>query len=266
VARPGKPRRGRPIKPADVKLDGGRRLDRESAVPLYFQLGAALRERLVTGAWAPGSRFPTEREIGEGYDVSRTVIRRAMALLVSDGLIELKRGDGAYVAAPRRKIRPLGLLMALAERPDGLSVRVRTARNERAKEGVARLLELGPRESRVTHVTALFEIEDETVCLLDSYAPADDVPWLLPAVKALERGESPSSPSGLDLGAAEVGVELSFYSAWGGPQLGAAPGDPALIGQLVQLGRTSSRRKERRLEFSHLVFRADRAHVAFEVD
>ncbi len=266
MANPGEPRRGRPIKPADVKLGAGRRLDRESTVPLYFQLGTALRERLLTGAWPPGSRFPTEREIGEGYGVSRTVIRRALALLVSDGLIELKHGDGAYVSPPRRRIRPLGLLKALVEPPAGLTVRLRTARNERPKEGVASLLGLGSRVGRVTHVTALLEIEGEPVGLLDSYAPADEVPWLLPAVKEVGTGKAPVLPRGLRLGRAEVGIELSFYSAWGGPQIGASPGDPALIGQLVQLGRISSRGKEIRLEFAHLVLRADRAHVVFDVD
>jgi DNA-binding GntR family transcriptional regulator len=266
LASSGKPRRGRPIKPADVKLDVDRPLDRQSRVPLYFQLGAALRERLVTGSWAPGSRFPTEREIGEGYDVSRSVIRRAMALLVSDGLIEMKRGAGAYVAPPRRKIRPLGLLEALVAPPRGLAVRVRTARNESAKEGVARLLGLATPRSQVTHATALFEIEDEPVCLLDSYVPTDAAPWLLAAMKEVRRGRFPTPPAGLRLSRAEIGIELSFYSAWGGPQLGATPGEPAQIGQLVQFGSTSGRGKERRLEFSHLVFRANRAHLTFDSD
>jgi GntR family transcriptional regulator len=263
---PGKKKRGRPIKPADVKLGAGRRLDPDCAVPLYFQLGAALRERLLTGDWAPGSRFPTEREIGESYGVSRTVIRAAMTLLVSDGLVVMRRGAGAYVARPRREVRPLGLVRALLAPPEGMTINVKTARSERPKEGIARLLELGPRPGRVTHVTALLEIEEEPVCLLDSYSPVDAVPWLLGAVKAIDAGGDPDVPPGLVLGRAQVGVELSFYSEWGGPQLGASPGDPALIGQLIQLGRPSKRARERRLEFAHLVFPADRAHVVFELD
>jgi GntR family transcriptional regulator len=263
---PGKKKRGRPIKPADVKLGAGRRLDPDCAVPLYFQLGAALRERLLTGDWAPGSRFPTEREISESYGVSRTVIRGAMALLVSDGLVVMRRGAGAYVARPRREVRPLGLVKALLARPEGMTINVKTARSERPKEGVARLLELGSRPGRVTHVTAVFEIEDEPICLLDSYSPVDALPWLLGAVKAVERGDAPDLPSGLELGRARGGIELSFYSDWGGPQLGASPGDPALIGHLIQPGRTTRRAKEQRLEFAHLVFPADRAHVVFEVD
>src|ERR1700753_1802144 len=94
--------------------------------PLYFQLYPSHGERLLTGTWPPGARFPTEREIGEAYEVSRSVIRRALALLVSDGLIEMARGDGAYVSSPRLSIRPLGLIKALVEPPDRLTVRVRS--------------------------------------------------------------------------------------------------------------------------------------------
>ena len=53
-----------PRTPLRCLLIGGRALDRDSVVPLYFQLGAVLKEMVETGAWQPGARFPTEREIG----------------------------------------------------------------------------------------------------------------------------------------------------------------------------------------------------------
>jgi hypothetical protein len=68
----------------------------------------------------------------------------------------------------------------------------------------------------------------------------------------------------LALGDAEIRIELSFFSAWGGPQLEATPGDPTMIGQLIQWGRLPDGEEEVRIEFAHLIFRPDRAQLDFK--
>jgi GntR family transcriptional repressor for pyruvate dehydrogenase complex len=47
----------------------------------------------------PGDRLPSERELGEQFGVSRTVIREAVRALVAKGLIEVRSGSGLRVAA-----------------------------------------------------------------------------------------------------------------------------------------------------------------------
>lgn len=54
--------------------------------------------RISRGELPPGARFPTEREVTEGFSVSRTVVREAFARLAARGLLVSKRGSGAYVA------------------------------------------------------------------------------------------------------------------------------------------------------------------------
>lgn len=49
------------------------------------------------GELPPGSRYPTEREITERFGVSRTVVREAFARLSAHGLLESRRGSGAFV-------------------------------------------------------------------------------------------------------------------------------------------------------------------------
>jgi GntR family transcriptional repressor for pyruvate dehydrogenase complex len=44
-----------------------------------------------------GSRLPSEKELGEKFNVSRTVIREALRLLKAKGLISIHKGKGAYV-------------------------------------------------------------------------------------------------------------------------------------------------------------------------
>lgn len=68
---------------------------------LSTQLGATLRERIAAGEFPPGSRLPTEAQLCEAHQVSRTVVREAIAELRADGLVEARRGSGVYVLEPQ---------------------------------------------------------------------------------------------------------------------------------------------------------------------
>lgn len=256
---------GRPRQSADVSLAGSRALDRNSDVPLYFQLGAALREKLDSDARRSGSRFPTEREIAEEFGVSRTVIRRALDLLVNDGVIVRRKGSGAFVTAPRREVKVAGLVKALSDRPDNLTLTVRMAREESPDRSVAHFLDMEKRPTLVTHVTAVVHIDDQPVCLIDSYSPSILVPWMLPTVQALQAATQLPKPATLNLGRATVSIELTFFGSWGGPQLGASAGNPALMASLIQFGRTKGAKRDRPLEFAHLIYRGDNTQLAFEL-
>jgi GntR family transcriptional regulator len=72
-----------------------------SGVPLYRQIEAELRERIRNGALRPGAQVPTEPELMGEYGVSRATVRQALAGLIAEGLLEIRRGLGTYVVAPR---------------------------------------------------------------------------------------------------------------------------------------------------------------------
>lgn len=58
------------------------------------QLLAAIRE----AGLQPGARIPSERELGERFGVSRTVIREAIRHLAAKGVLEVLTGSGVQVA------------------------------------------------------------------------------------------------------------------------------------------------------------------------
>lgn len=66
-------------------------------------LGERVAERLLRKirdeGLAPGSRLPSEQAMAEHFGVSRTVVRDAIALLKADGLLETRKGSGAFVCA-----------------------------------------------------------------------------------------------------------------------------------------------------------------------
>jgi GntR family transcriptional regulator, transcriptional repressor for pyruvate dehydrogenase complex len=59
-----------------------------------------IREQIVHRLLAPGSKLPTEKEMGEQHSVSRVVVREAIARLRHEGLVTSHQGRGVFVASP----------------------------------------------------------------------------------------------------------------------------------------------------------------------
>jgi len=67
---------------------------------LADRVTGALYEQIRQGDFAPGARMPSENELTERFQVSRTVIREAISRLKSEGLVGSRRGSGTVVLAP----------------------------------------------------------------------------------------------------------------------------------------------------------------------
>jgi GntR family transcriptional regulator len=66
----------------------------------YAQLADALRHRVQKGEWAPGgAALPAESALAEEHGVALGTMRRALQLLVDEGLIERIHGRGTFVRA-----------------------------------------------------------------------------------------------------------------------------------------------------------------------
>ena len=265
MVKPIRPVSGQPRQSAAVSLAGSSGLDRDSDVPLYFQLAAALKVKLEVGGWEAGTRFASEREIEEEFKVSRAVIRPALDLLVGDGAIVRIKGSGAFVAPPRREIQVTGLVRLLLDRDDDLTITILSARRRHPDPTVLHFLGIEDRRTLVAHVTAVADFGRPSVFLIDSFSAVTHVPWLLPAARALETRAKPPEPDGLDLTRATVSIEHTFFGEWGSSQVGASAGDPALMGRFLQFGRPDESGREHPLEFARLIYRADGAQLAFEL-
>jgi GntR family transcriptional regulator len=265
MVKPTQPVQGRPKRLSPVSLADVGELDRDSDVPLYFQLATALKVLLEIGTWEAGARFASERELEEHFKVSRAVIRPALELLVGDGAIFRIKGSGAFIAPPRREVGVAGLVKLSLESHDDLAITVHSARERRPNSTVSHFLELEDMQTPITHVTAVVDFGRPSVFLLDSFSNAAHVPWLLSVARAFQIGAKPPRPNGLDVTRATVSIEHTFFGEWSSSQVGASAGDPALMGRFVQFGRPEGSQRERPLEFARLVYRADSAQLAFEL-
>lgn len=78
-----------------------RPLDRNSPVPLYFQIAENLKRAIEDGTLKPGERLDNELDLTERLGVSRPTVRQAVQRLVEQGLVVRRRGLGTVVVAPR---------------------------------------------------------------------------------------------------------------------------------------------------------------------
>src|SRR5579859_3785171 len=72
-------------------------LERTSNTPLYQQICEKIREAILSGQLAEGTRLPTERALASALGVNRTTVMNAYNQLASDGLVEGHVGRGTLV-------------------------------------------------------------------------------------------------------------------------------------------------------------------------
>lgn len=73
-------------------------IDRRSPVPFYAQLKDLMLADITARGLEAGDRIPTERELCEAYDVSRTVVRQTLLELERAGTISREKGRGTFLA------------------------------------------------------------------------------------------------------------------------------------------------------------------------
>lgn len=73
----------------------------------------AIQDLILDGQLQPGMRLPPEREFAERLGVSRTVLREAVRILVTKGLLDTRHGVGTVVrqVSNDQFLEPLSLLL-----------------------------------------------------------------------------------------------------------------------------------------------------------
>lgn len=80
----------------------------------FRMLATRLRQQIADGQWSVGGRLPTEQELARTHEVGLNTVRRAINLLVDEGLVRRRQGSGTFVTsapADGRKRRFIGVLV-----------------------------------------------------------------------------------------------------------------------------------------------------------
>ena len=84
-------------------------VDRGRSVPLSRQIYEAIRNSILEGRIAPGTRLPSTRVLAQDLGVSRTTIRQCFDQLIDEGYLVGRVGHGSFVPRdlPHQDARPV---------------------------------------------------------------------------------------------------------------------------------------------------------------
>ena len=149
------------------------RVDRDSPIPLYFQIAESLKQQIEDGRLRPGDRLDNELDLTQRLGVSRPTVRQAVQRLVEQGLVVRRRGVGTVVQPPRvlRSVALTGLyddLRASHRRPE---TTVLDVAETDADAEIATLLAI-PEGSRVLSMERLRSADGTPIAVLRNYLSA----------------------------------------------------------------------------------------------
>jgi len=157
-------------------------IDKEVPIPYHYQLRELLRDEIAAGRWQVGERLPSERELCETFNLSRTTVREAIEALVNEGLLRREKGRGTFVAEPKilesLLQTPIGFTDSMLEQ--GYHVETKVLRMEvvSAPSTIGRELRLRSDESVIV-IDRLRFILNEPILLVTSYVPQKICPSLI---------------------------------------------------------------------------------------
>jgi DNA-binding FadR family transcriptional regulator len=61
------------------------------------QLADILRAQIAGGAYPPGSKIPSYRQLRDAHNVALNTAQAAIRMLAADGIVEIRPARGAYV-------------------------------------------------------------------------------------------------------------------------------------------------------------------------
>ncbi len=84
----------------------------------YETVAAKIVKLIASRGLKPGDKLPTELEMTEMFNVSRTVVREAIKALASNGIVRSRQGSGLYLADETQSTKLLPFIFTAAVKPE----------------------------------------------------------------------------------------------------------------------------------------------------
>lgn len=226
----------------------------------YEALRAQIAADIVAGL-APHDPLPSERALMTTFAVSRMTVRRALSLLVDEGLVYSRRGSGTYVADPAMISKSLSLTSFsedVRERGMTPGARSQRVRRRQAEADVAADLGISP-GMPVVHLERVRTADGIPLCIEEVWLSADLVPedFATGTVTSLYRA---LSELGIDPERASQTIRATVVNADQAAELDVAPQSAAF-----SVSRVTYTADGRPIERAHSLYRADRYDFTFSV-
>ena len=235
-----------------------------SPTPLYEQIKAILRSRVLDGTYKPHEQLPSESEMMTAFNVSRITVRQALNDLQNEGLVFRIHGKGTFVSKPKA-FQDLGRLQGFGEamRKMGYETfaRVVSMRTVVPSAQVQERLHLSKR-AKVTELQRIRFLNREPISLDVTYLPAD-----IGARLAKEDLASRDifvileNDYGMSLGHADLQIGSTLADERLAGQLQVEEGSPVLV-----IERTTHTTDGKPIDYEHLYYRGDAFQYKVRVD
>jgi len=73
-------------------------IDPAAAAPIWRQISDGMRRLVASGSLPAGTAVPSVRELARELRINPATVSKAYQLLVADGALEVRRGEGTFVA------------------------------------------------------------------------------------------------------------------------------------------------------------------------
>jgi GntR family transcriptional regulator len=238
------------------------KLNKQSPVPLYYQLAELLREKIRAGELLSGDQLPSERELAEQVGISRMTVRQALIHLVRDGDLEVKPGVGTFVAEPKLTYDALHLLGFTEEmmRQGGIATSLVLEQGQGVPPGrVAACLNLSPGDPVIKIVR--LRLSGEAPLLLETiYLPAA----LCPGLEAVDMATTSlyallEQQYHLSLSRARQTLEATIANDYESTLFEVEPDTPMILLEGVTYDL-----EDRPVEYFKVVYRGDRVKLELE--
>lgn len=222
----------------------------------YQQVYSLLRGWIFDGTYPAGAKLPPEGELCEQLGVSRITSRKALDLLVAQGLVERIQGKGTYVAQDLPGMPSVGDMSHLIRKVTRLTNRSKVVhiriREVEADAETCRDLHLKP-NAMVREITFVRTVEGSPTGYRHSFMPLDVAPDITadeirttPMLTVLEN-------HGLEISAADQLIGASLADSHKAMLLETTVGEP-----LVRIRMVLYDKDKRPIERSTRYYLADR--------
>ena len=140
---------------------------------IYERIAEQIEQLILNGELRSGDRLPTERELAEQFQASRTAVREAMKTLAQKGLVDMRPGRGTIVIDGTSKAmrHSLGLMMKVGQA--GSSTNLVEVR-EILEPEIAALAAMRAGEEHITAMQESVMVMDASLDDADAYITADN--------------------------------------------------------------------------------------------
>ncbi|MFW6287337.1 MAG: GntR family transcriptional regulator [bacterium] len=159
-----------------------------SNIPLYFQIMTLIKHYILSETLRPGDMIPSEKQLCDIYNVSRSTVRQALDHLAEENFILRQRGRGTFIADKkiRRNIDQIYSFTAdmkeMNLQPHSI---VLEKKIEKATEDIAKSLKISI-DTEVFRLTRVRYAKSEPLLLENTYVPH----YLCPDIKKINFSEA----------------------------------------------------------------------------